>query len=483
MKKIVKILSIVMAFVLISTSSIPSYAYNVKEGDTLSRISIISGVPLSKLKELNNITDPNKIYVGQEIVLEGDGYTRFDRSPISGSSRRVLRELFDADWYRKSYPDVIKVVGDSDAALFNHYLQYGMWETRQPNSDFNVNAYYMAYDDLQESYKNMSNSDKILNLSLHYATHGRQEKREITTIKEYCDKKFSEGYHSIELVNLSSYHDNNGTSQKGNGTIVTTNPGSSSSDDSSSTSSGSSSSSSSSSSSTTSSGSSATGCTHNVVIDTPAVSPSLGGYGYTAQSHCSICGEVLSTRTAIPNDDALANSILSVASSLVTDLYDNSGSHIESTTFSSEMFYIGSLVSRRASYWGIDLSAKTSTSITDDSGTYVVTTLPRSVFEAATAKMFGKSYYSLYSSGNILGGNSKTFQYDSSTDSIIITAGGHGANHASITDLSISGNQYVYEIQEDNNPITQAPGNTWTLTATLTSDGCLRLDSLSKNNP
>lgn len=479
MKKIVKILSIVMAFILISTSSIPSYAYNVKEGDTLSRISIISGVPLSKLKELNNITDPNKIYVGQEIILEGEDYTRFDRSTINSSSRQKLRTLFDAEWYRKSYPDVIKVVGDSDDALFNHYLQYGLWETRQPNADFNVNAYYMAYDDLQENYKNMSNNDKILNLSLHYVTHGKQEKREITTIDEYCNAKFREGYREIRIINLSSYHDNNDTSVKENETVVATNPESGSSTDSSSPASGSSSSSSSSSSSTTSSGSSATGCTHNVVIDTPAVSPSLGGYGYTAQSHCSICGQVLSTRTTILNEDALANIENRLAFWLTIQLRSDDGSSPESTTFeNTQMYYIGSLVNEFANYWGISKA-----SITSSSSNNVTTyTIPRSVFEEATAKMFGKSFYSTYSSGNVFGYDGEDFHYDVSSDTISINKLGRGGsnNTAAFTDLTINGNQYVYEITVSNR-ITQAYVESWTLTATLTSDGCLRFDSLSKN--
>ncbi len=468
MKKIPVVLSLITALVLVSISSIPSYAYNVKEGDTLSRISIISGVPLSKLKELNNISDPNKIYVGQEIILEGEGYTRFDRSTINSSSRQKLRTLFDAEWYRKSYPDVIKVVGDSDDALFNHYLQYGLWETRQPNADFNVNAYYMAYDDLQESYKNMSNSDKILNLSLHYATYGKQEKREITTIKEYCDKKSLEGYHSIEIINLNSKHGSNNTSEAK--IIVETNPGSNSTSESGSASS---------SSSSVSTGSSSTVCAHIAVIDTPAVTPSLGGYGYTAQSHCSICGEVLSTRTLISNDDALANIEQRLASWLTIHLRSDDGSSPESTTFeNTQMYYIGSLVNEFANYWGISRA-----SITSSSSNNVTTyTIPRSVFEEATAKMFGKSFYSTYSSGNVFGYNGEDFHYDVSSDTISVNKlprGGYD-NTAAFTDLTINGNQYVYEITVSNR-ITQAYVESWTLTATLTSDGCLRFNSLSKN--
>ena len=43
--------------------------YVVKSGDVLSKIAKAHGVSTAELKELNNITDPNKIRVGQKLVL------------------------------------------------------------------------------------------------------------------------------------------------------------------------------------------------------------------------------------------------------------------------------------------------------------------------------------------------------------------------------------------------------------------------------
>lgn len=45
----------------------PVYYY-VKSGDTLSGIAAKYGVTASYLASLNNISDPNKIYVGQRIM-------------------------------------------------------------------------------------------------------------------------------------------------------------------------------------------------------------------------------------------------------------------------------------------------------------------------------------------------------------------------------------------------------------------------------
>ncbi|MCX4364713.1 MAG: LysM peptidoglycan-binding domain-containing protein [Bacilli bacterium] len=51
-----------------SVSSEPT-SYTVKGGDTLSAIAKENGTTVEELVSANNITDPNKIYVGQEIVV------------------------------------------------------------------------------------------------------------------------------------------------------------------------------------------------------------------------------------------------------------------------------------------------------------------------------------------------------------------------------------------------------------------------------
>jgi len=49
--------------------SYPGDVYIVAQGDTLGGIAQTLGVPLSALKELNGITDPNRIYVGQRLKI------------------------------------------------------------------------------------------------------------------------------------------------------------------------------------------------------------------------------------------------------------------------------------------------------------------------------------------------------------------------------------------------------------------------------
>lgn len=45
--------------------------YTVKKGDTLSGIASRYGVPLADIIKANNIANPDKIYVGQKIIIPG----------------------------------------------------------------------------------------------------------------------------------------------------------------------------------------------------------------------------------------------------------------------------------------------------------------------------------------------------------------------------------------------------------------------------
>jgi peptidoglycan-N-acetylglucosamine deacetylase len=45
------------------------YYYTVKSGDTLYRIALNAGVPMAEIVRLNNIADPNRIYVGQRLKI------------------------------------------------------------------------------------------------------------------------------------------------------------------------------------------------------------------------------------------------------------------------------------------------------------------------------------------------------------------------------------------------------------------------------
>jgi LysM repeat protein len=49
----------------------PSQTYTVQKGDTLSGIASMYGTSWKKLAEFNSLSNPNKLYVGQEILIPG----------------------------------------------------------------------------------------------------------------------------------------------------------------------------------------------------------------------------------------------------------------------------------------------------------------------------------------------------------------------------------------------------------------------------
>ncbi|MEJ0095245.1 MAG: rhamnan synthesis F family protein [Methylocella sp.] len=83
--------------------------------------------------------------------------------------RRLLRcprrnPLFDREWYIRKYPDVER--GELDP--YEHYLQHGAAEGRNPNPLFDTNWYLRQYSDVKESGIN-----PLLHFFLHGAAEGR----------------------------------------------------------------------------------------------------------------------------------------------------------------------------------------------------------------------------------------------------------------------------------------------------------------------
>lgn len=73
-------------------------------------------------------------------------------------------ELFDADWYLKTYPDVESA--NIDPA--EHYLEYGAKEGRLPSASFDGNWYLKRYPDV---------ADSDVNPLVHYLKFGQNEGR------------------------------------------------------------------------------------------------------------------------------------------------------------------------------------------------------------------------------------------------------------------------------------------------------------------
>ena len=70
----------------------------------------------------------------------------------TAAERNAYQAVFDADYYRSAYPDVAAAFGNNKAALFNHFVNYGLREGRSCSADFNPQAYRAKYADLQQAF-------------------------------------------------------------------------------------------------------------------------------------------------------------------------------------------------------------------------------------------------------------------------------------------------------------------------------------------
>lgn len=69
-----------------TTNATPVGSYSVKAGDSLSAIAARYGMSYETLARLNNISDPNRIYVGQTLNLGTSGYTSHHYAASSSSN-------------------------------------------------------------------------------------------------------------------------------------------------------------------------------------------------------------------------------------------------------------------------------------------------------------------------------------------------------------------------------------------------------------
>ena len=83
--------------------------------------------------------------------------------------------VFDAKYYADRYGDLKTAYGYNTAALFTHFITYGMLEGRQAIDTFNVKAYRARYADLRKHY-----GDNLPSYYQHYIQFGRNEGRNAT---------------------------------------------------------------------------------------------------------------------------------------------------------------------------------------------------------------------------------------------------------------------------------------------------------------
>jgi len=185
-KLMTAILSMAVAGSVIAGSSLTSLAYTVQPGDTLGKIAAANGTTVEQIAAYNGITNYNKIYVGQELKVSATEVKGVLRTAILAKLKNEITKNFDAKYYAEQYPDVAKALGTDEATLLRHFLTFGIWEGRQMNKNFNVNAYASAYEDLQSTFANQNAAQQILSYYQHYITYTASgvENRTITTIEK-----------------------------------------------------------------------------------------------------------------------------------------------------------------------------------------------------------------------------------------------------------------------------------------------------------
>lgn len=85
--------------------------------------------------------------------------------------------VFDATYYANRYPDLMTAFGNDESALLQHFIQFGMSEGRQGNSQFDVYSYKNLYPDLRVAF-----GDNLKSYYLHYISNGKAEGRKATGV-------------------------------------------------------------------------------------------------------------------------------------------------------------------------------------------------------------------------------------------------------------------------------------------------------------
>lgn len=82
------------------------------------------------------------------------------------------RQIFDAQYYYDTYPDVAAAFGMDENKLFEHYLNFGIAENRNASESFNVLVYKSNYPDLNQAF-----GDSLGLYFKHYVEFGLNEGR------------------------------------------------------------------------------------------------------------------------------------------------------------------------------------------------------------------------------------------------------------------------------------------------------------------
>ena len=82
------------------------------------------------------------------------------------------KNVFDAKYYADKYPDLKRIYGYNEMALFKHFISHGMKEGRQASESFNVSVYREKNEDLHRAY-----GMDLARYYKHYVLFGKNEGR------------------------------------------------------------------------------------------------------------------------------------------------------------------------------------------------------------------------------------------------------------------------------------------------------------------
>ncbi len=109
---------------------------------------------------------------------EADDASQVAYGKLNDEQKALVSQSFNADYYAAQYPEIAAKYGkDNKEALLNHFLEFGLWEGRVGNADFDPTAYASAYSDLRDAF-----GKNILAYYEHYYKIGKDESRPITTL-------------------------------------------------------------------------------------------------------------------------------------------------------------------------------------------------------------------------------------------------------------------------------------------------------------
>lgn len=115
------------------------------------------------------------VYAGKSEGRKGNEAVK--REPITIYNGLDYSPVYDFEFYSQNNPDVVEYYSGDDYAILEHFVFYGMSESRQGNASFNVQFYCSNYADLREAY-----ADDLPSYYLHYIYAGKAEGRIANTL-------------------------------------------------------------------------------------------------------------------------------------------------------------------------------------------------------------------------------------------------------------------------------------------------------------